>query len=551
MTTLSYKHVSAYPMKVRLYLSDQQKLTVDEWLLGLQKAYNMTLYSLKNHEPMITCESKPDKNGRTALFPDFSGMQKKSWLDTLRGQNAHVKNVPGTCLSNNVGGLFCCDLKKAWESQGKLPVDAWFNKVDEKGHHVVRYYNEKKPRTSVYLQIPAYSITRGDSKSVNIKIPKIGAAKARGWNDKISFEEGHYVPFFDKYVGDSKLLGFRIVKDDCGDYYAVISFKDVYRPFAESEDKHGIGIDAGLDALLISSDGVKYENPRYHRDIQSKINKLRKDHDNEYGPINKKFRKDRKAARAFNTQHEEAIASGIVEAKYIKPSANYKKTRDKIARAERLVKRRRELRQHKYTAEIVRDASLVGIESLKVKNMMRNNNLAYSVADAAMSAALQKIKYKAAWSGVPVHAIGTFDASTQVCSNCGYRLTGDKKLTLADRTFICPKCGMIMDRDINASKSILNIAMKQIEDGIDRADETGTSTAKGMVRREKIIPKDRPLGEKYAGLFVRYSPELKKKYKNPYIIVDGEGSILDDAQGYGYDTVQKAQKAWRYKHPVA
>ena len=52
---------------------------------------------------------------------------------------------------------------------------------------------------------------------------------------------------------------------------------------------------------------------------------------------------------------------------------------------------------------------------------------------------------------------GTNYASSQLCSNCGNKSSQTKDLSC--RTYICPVCGMEMDRDINASKNLLKLAM--------------------------------------------------------------------------------------------
>jgi len=69
------------------------------------------------------------------------------------------------------------------------------------------------------------------------------------------------------------------------------------------------------------------------------------------------------------------------------------------------------------------------------------------------------LEYKADWYGKKVIKIDRFYPSSQTCNSCGYRLTGDDKLTLSDREWDCPNCGKHLDRDINAAKNILDNAM--------------------------------------------------------------------------------------------
>ena len=61
------------------------------------------------------------------------------------------------------------------------------------------------------------------------------------------------------------------------------------------------------------------------------------------------------------------------------------------------------------------------------------------------------LAYKAAWAGRKVVAVNPADTS-QDCSPCGHRKT-DR--TLADRTYTCSCCGVVLDRDYHASLNIL------------------------------------------------------------------------------------------------
>ena len=68
------------------------------------------------------------------------------------------------------------------------------------------------------------------------------------------------------------------------------------------------------------------------------------------------------------------------------------------------------------------------------------------------------LKYKSMKYGKKVIQIGRFEPSSQICSNCGYR----QKMTLNERTYVCPECGMTMDRDVNAAINIRNFALRNI-----------------------------------------------------------------------------------------
>lgn len=151
-----YYKVAAYPMKIRLYPTIGQAKTIDAWFLGLQKAYNMTLYALREGTPELRQKSA----NSNAEFPNWRYICSQSWLNYLRSKSPVVASVPANGLSSSVGGILNVDIRKAWESQGKLPIDSWFQATDAKGHPIVRWYSDRKPRRSCYLQINADKFQR-------------------------------------------------------------------------------------------------------------------------------------------------------------------------------------------------------------------------------------------------------------------------------------------------------------------------------------------------------------------------------------------------------
>ena len=108
----------------------------------------------------------------------------------------------------------------------------------------------------------------------------------------------------------------------------------------------------------------------------------------------------------------------------------------------------REDAHHQATIRIVRKASAIGIETLKVTNMLRNRRLAKALSDSALGGFLSKLKYKAERSGIPITQADMFFASSKTCSNCGHKKTD---LTLSDRIYHCTECGFECDRDFNAA----------------------------------------------------------------------------------------------------
>ena len=115
---------------------------------------------------------------------------------------------------------------------------------------------------------------------------------------------------------------------------------------------------------------------------------------------------------------------------------------------------------HKATTEIVNMASAIGIETLKITNLLKNRNLAKALSDSALGGFLEKLKSKAETLGIPIIQADQFFASSKRCSNCGHK---KKDLLLSERTYDCKKCGISIDRDQNAAINLRTVAVGQAE----------------------------------------------------------------------------------------
>ena len=186
---------------------------------------------------------------------------------------------------------------------------------------------------------------------------------------------------------------------------------------------------------------------------------------------------------------------------------------------------------------------MIAIETLRVKNMLRNHKLAYSLSDAAFGDFLSKITYKAERVHIPVLTIGMFEPSSQMCSFCHELYPPAKNLSV--RSWICPSCGTKHDRDINAAKNILAIAQSKgtVEDK-ELPDES-RSTKSSLERR-----KQRPyvIFEEQPDIVVAFSKELTRINNPRYIIFDRKNQqIIDDAQGAGYRSISNAKNCYKAK----
>ena len=117
--------------------------------------------------------------------------------------------------------------------------------------------------------------------------------------------------------------------------------------------------------------------------------------------------------------------------------------------------------------------STICVENLNVKGMTRNHYLAQSVSDASFGMFLTMLEYKCKWYGVNFVKIDRFAPSSKTCGKCGYVYKG---LKLSDRSWTCPDCGMLHDRDYNAACNIKEFGLKAL-----------------LTERGKVKPVDCPL----------------------------------------------------------
>ena len=206
-----------------------------------------------------------------------------------------------------------------------------------------------------------------------------------------------------------------------------------------------VGIDLGIKDFVITSDEVKYPNPKYLKKYRNKLKKYQK-------ILSKKK----------NGSHRKD------------------KFRLKVASIHEKIANSREDFQHKLSNELLNEYDLICVESLSVKNMMKNHKLAQAISDASWYSFISKLKYKANWRGKTIVQIDQYYPSSKTCSNCNYKMN---EMSLDVREWNCPKCGHHHDRDINAAKNILAFGKALI------ANSDGTSEySHGDSVKLKITP---------------------------------------------------------------
>lgn len=132
-------------------------------------------------------------------------------------------------------------------------------------------------------------------------------------------------------------------------------------------------------------------------------------------------------------------------------SNNALKAKTKLSKLHATIANIRKDALHKLTTDLVRRFALIGIKDLNVKGMMQNRKLSRSIADMSFFEFRRQLQYKADLYGSVVVAIDRWHPSSKTCSDCGYKL---EKLPLKIREWVCPECGCVHDRDVNAAVNI-------------------------------------------------------------------------------------------------
>ncbi len=188
-----------------------------------------------------------------------------------------------------------------------------------------------------------------------------------------------------------------------------------------------IGIDLGLSHFIITSEGIKVDNPRYLRQAMGRLKVLQRR-----------------------------------SSKKVKGGQNRKKANLQVALQHEKITNKRMDFLHKLSTELIRDNQTICVENLSVSNMVKNHKLAQAITDVSWSKFIELLKYKANWYGKNLIQINKFEPTTKTCNNCGFV---NEKLTLKDRNWQCNVCGKKHDRDINAAINIKVAGLKLAKSG--------------------------------------------------------------------------------------
>jgi putative transposase len=361
--------------------------------------------------------------GQAQALARLFGCVRVVFNDGLRArQQAHAAGLPYVSDAELSARLTAAKAtpERAWLGEvSAVPLQqsladlnaAYKNFFDSvKGHHKGPRIGPPRPKSRKDRRQAARFTANARFKLLvngKLRLPKIGDVAVR-WSRDLP-------------AGPSSVT---VIKDAAGRYFASFVIctdlvADAARfPVADSD----VGIDLGLTAFAVLSDGTVIRAPKFLRRAGRKL---------------------RRAHRAHSRKQE--------------GSQNKDKSRARLARTHAKVAAQRADFHHKASTRIIRDNQAVYAEDLCVAGLARTR-LAKSVHDAGWAGFVRMLEYKAARYGRIFAKVGRFEPTSQVCSACGVK-DGPKPLSV--RQWNCAACGAVHDRDLNAARNVLALGRRE------------------------------------------------------------------------------------------
>ena len=248
-----------------------------------------------------------------------------------------------------------------------------------------------------------------------LKIEKLGKVK---FKTDFSLPQGK----------ETKFSNVRLSYNKATNKYFISFGLECENQVQELNDYH-VGIDLGVkDLAIISYNGnsKKYHNINKSKKMRNLIKRLK----HLQRAISRKYEANKQCNKFVKTNN------------ILKAEKDLIKLHNKISNI-------RDNYIHQTTHEIITLCpKQIIMEDLNVKGMMKNRHLSRAVQEQNLAKFLTYMKYKCEWNGIEFVQVSRWFPSSKMCSNCGCI---KKDLKLSDRTYICPECGMVIDRDLNAA----------------------------------------------------------------------------------------------------
>jgi len=277
-----------------------------------------------------------------------------------------------------------------------LDLQNAFNKFFKKQGGYPKFKKKGKPNDSFYISNESFKV-----ENFSLKLPLL--------KSKIKMSET--IRFSGKI--NSATLSKRANR-----YFASFQIEIVEQTKKELPQK-SVGIDVGINSLFVTSDG--------HEVCGIK-------------PLRNNLRKLKRYSRQLS--------------KKIRGSKNSQKAKTKLAKLHFRISNQREDILHKFTSFLCLSYSILNVEDLAAKNMVKNRKLALAISDIGIGKFKRQLEYKSTIYGNVLNFADRFYPSSKLCSKCGHK---KEDLKLSDRVFKCEKCELEINRDFNASLNLNKI----------------------------------------------------------------------------------------------
>lgn len=337
------------------------------------------------------------------VFNHFLSLRRDEWTANHKSMNYYHTNLALTDLKKNAEYSWLKEADSMALQESLRNLDTAYQNFFQRRAKYPRF-KSKHNHTQSYR-------TRNQSNGIRIiggkiKLPKIGEVKIK---QSRTFE--------------GRILNATVSRAASGKYFVSLCVELDKETLIRSNNGGKIGIDVGLSEFLTDSNGNTVDNPRTLKRLTWKL-----------------IREQRRLSRKMPK------------------SNNRNKARVRVARVHEHIANIRKDFLHKLSTKLVIENQVIAVESLKVKNMIKNHHLAKAIADVSWSEFFRMLEYKADLHGGKVLKVDPFFPSSQTCSNCWYQ--NEKTKNLAIREWTCPKCGAAHDRDENSAKNILRKALE-------------------------------------------------------------------------------------------
>jgi putative transposase len=294
-------------------------------------------------------------------------------------------------------------------------------------------------------------------------------------------------------------------------YYAQFVLQ-VERRVSHVSTAKPVGIDVGIASYVTDSDGHVVANPRFIRQAEARLKRYQRrlsrrslHHKQGKKPKSNHVARQRARHNKLPPVHPPPPAplahSAPPAPSRPRQSANWGKAKQRVGRAYLTLQRQREDFARKQASALISSNDLIALEDLQVRNLVRNRRLAKAISDVSWSRLRWWVEYYGRLHEVPVVAIPPAYTS-QDCSGVlpnGKPCPARIRKSLSMRTHLCPRCGLILDRDHNAAAVILQQGLvvaraegrwpretNETSETTERRERSGTSGTVGHTGTETL-----------------------------------------------------------------